>query len=242
MSINASQVVNEALSYAVITDKDGLVSLLERNGIQMPNNPSDNEVTTAVLMANASSTTFRKDLGTFLSNKVPKASEELSFTAVNFGFTGIDDFDFYGDEEDFDNFLGLGKKSNTPKAPKAPKLTSAQKKASRVDPVLNPQGKTKVGLALASVGGALKDTILDQDNINAGIQIGLQAMANKTQAKQNALQTQALQLQETQDALKQNLPSGARKSNTMTYVWVSVGVLAVAVLGFVIYNRTKNKV
>jgi LPXTG-motif cell wall-anchored protein len=247
MAINTSQVVNEAISYAVITDKDGLVALLERNGIQMPNNPSDNEVTTAILMANASSGTFRNDLATYLGKQIPKASEELSFTGVNFGFTGLDDFAFdgYGDDDDgFENIFGLGKKSNTPKAPKtpkvvAPKLTAAQKKTARIDPITNPQGKTKVGLALASVGGALKDTLLDQDNINAGLQIGLQAMANKTQAKQNALQTQALELQGTQDSLRQNLPNKG-KTNTMTYVWVGVGVIAVALLGFVIYKRTKN--
>jgi len=239
MSINTSQVVNEALSYAVVTDKSGLVSLLERNGIQMPNNPSDNEVTTAVLMANASSGTFRNDLATFLSKKLSKATDELGFTGVNFGFTGLDDFGFNGNEDGFQNILGLGKKSTTPTTPKAPKLTAAQKKTARVT-ADNPQGKTKVGLALASVGNALKDTLLDQENINAGLQIGLQAMANKTQAKQNALQTQALQLQETQDALRQNLPNAGQKSNTMTYVWVGVGVLAVAVLGFVIYKRTKK--
>jgi hypothetical protein len=251
MSINASQFVNEALSYAVITDKKGLVSILERNGIQMPNNPSDNEVTTAVLMANASSGTFRNDLATFLGNKLPKATEDLSFTGGNFGFTGIDDFSFTGGdgfhESNFlgigkgNGFLGLGKKDSTatPTTPKAPALTSAQKKAARVT-TDNPQGKTQVGLLLAQIGGALKDTVLDKDNINAGLQIGLQSMANKTQAQQNALQTQATQLQATQDELKANLPGGAKKSNTMTYVWVGVGVLAVSVLGFLIYKRTKK--
>ena len=252
MSINATQVVNEALSYAVITDKNGLVALLERNGIQMPNNPSDNEVTTAVLMANASSGTFRNDLVTFLGKQIPKATEELSFTGGNFGFTGIDDFSFTGGEGVLESnflgigkgkgFLGLGKKNpTTPTTPKvvAPKLTAAQKKAARVDPLTNPKGKTQVGLLLANVGNALKDTLLDQDNINAGIAIGLQSMANKTQAKENALQQQALQLQDTQDQLKGNLP-GAQKSSAMTYVWVGVGVLAVSVLGYLIYKKVKK--
>jgi len=248
MSINATQVVNEALSYAVLTDKIGLVALLERNGIQMPNNPSDNEVTTATLMANASSGTFRSDLATFLLNKVPKAAEDLSFTGGNFGFTGIDDFSFTGGEGVLESnflgigkgqgFLGLGKKNTT--TPTTPKLTLAQKKVARIDPLTNPKGKTQVGLLLSNIGGALKDTLLDKDNINAGIQIGLQSMANKTQSKDNALQLQALQLQDTQDAMKGNLPDGGKKSNTMTYVWVGVGVLAVGILGFVIYKRYKK--
>lgn len=241
MAINATQLANEALSYAVITDKSGLVALLERNGIQMPNNPSDNEVTTAVLMANASSGTFRNDLSSFLVNKVPKASEDLSFTGGNFGFTGIDDFAFNG-QDGFDNknFLGIGKKSSTPSTPKAPKLTAEQKRQGRITST-NPTGKTQVGLVLQQLGGALKDTLLDKDNINAGIQIGLQSMSNKTQSQENALQAQASQLQQTQDEMKANLPSGAqKKSNTMTYVWVGVGVLAVGILGFLIYKRTKK--
>jgi hypothetical protein len=241
MAINATQVVNEALSYAVITDKSGLIALLERNGIQMPNNASDNEVTTAVLMANASSNTFRNDLATLLVNKIPKAAEDLSFTGGNFGFTGIDDFSFTGGEGILEsNFLGLGKKSaTTPAIPKAPKLTTAQKQAARVT-LNNPKGKTQVGLLLSQLGGAVKDTLLDKDNINAGIQIGLQSMSNKTQSKENALQAQASQLQATQDEMKQNLPLNAKKSNTMTYVWVGVGVLAIGILGYVIYKRTKK--
>jgi len=241
MSINASQFVGEAISYAVLTDKNGLVSLLERNGIQMPNNPSDNEVTTAVLMANATSGTFRNDLATFLLRQVPKATEDLSFMGMDYGFTGIDDFSFDGGEDGFQNIFGLGKKTTTPTTPKAPKLTAAQKKQARIT-ADNPKGKTKVGLVLSSIGTALKDTLLDKDNINAGIQIGLQTYANRTQAEQNALQAQALQLQETQDAMKGNLPKGSdgKKSNTMTYVWVGVGVLALGILGYVIYKRTNK--
>lgn len=252
MSINATQVVNEALSYAVLTDKEGLVAILERNGIQIPNNPSDNEITTAVLMANASSGTFRNDLSTFLGNQIPKASEELSFTGGDYGFTGIDDFSFTGDENIIESnflgigkgqgFLGLGKKDTTakPVTPRAPKLTASQKKAGRIT-ADNPKGKTGAGLLLSQLGGALRDTVLDKDNINAGIQIGLQSMANKTQAKENALQTQALQLQQVQDEMKQNLPSGgSKKSNTMTYVYIGIGVIAVAALGFVIYKRMKK--
>jgi hypothetical protein len=242
MSINASQFVEESISYAVLTDKNGLVSLLERNGIQMPNNPSDNEVTTAILMANATSGTFRNDLATFLAKQLPKATEDLSFMGMDYGFTGIDDFSFTGGEDILENnFLGLGKKTNTPTTPKAPKLTAAQKKQARVT-TDNPKGKTQVGLLLSSIGTGLKDTLLDKENINAGIQIGLQSFANKTQAQQNALQVQALQLQETQDAMKGNLPQGSdgKKSNTMTYVWVGVGVLALGILGYVIYKRTKK--
>ena len=217
----------------------------------MPNNPSDNEVTTAVLMANASSGTFRSDLATFLSKQVPKATEDLSFTGGNYGFTGIDDFSFSAEKES--NFLGIGKgngflglfpKKDTTGAAPAPVLpsqTAEQKRQARITED-NPTGKTQVGLLLAQVGGALKDTLLDKENLNAGIQLGLQSLANKTQAEQNALQKQSLVLQNVQDQMKQNLPAGANatKSNTMVYVWVGVGVVAVTILGILIYKRTKK--
>lgn len=251
MAINATQVANELISYAIITDKNGVVKLLERNGIQMPNNPSDNEVTLAVLMANAKSGTFRNDLTNYLTNKSVKATKEFASFAGDdrdFGFTGIDDFSFVGEDEYHgflgigkgQGFLGLGKKNPAaiPTAPKAPALTSAQKKAARVS-ADNPQGKTKTGLALASIGGFLKDTVLNQENVNAGIQIGLQSISNKTQAQQNALQAQALQLQQTQDELKNVIP-GAKKSNTSTYVFIGVGVLAIALIGFAIYKARKK--
>jgi hypothetical protein len=234
MSINATQVANEALSYAVITDKSGLVSLLERNGIQMPNNPSDKEVTTAVLMANASSGTFRNDLVAFLSKQIPKATEDLSSMGENNAFTGIDDFSFTGGEKFFNATSNANDILRTPlySAPSTPATTAA---------VTTPKTGTAVGNFLRGVGSFLKDNVLTKENISAGLQIGLQSIANKTQAQENALQQQAIQLQNTQDAMKQNVPSlQTKKSNVMTYVWVGVGVLAVGILGFVIYKRVKK--
>jgi LPXTG-motif cell wall-anchored protein len=65
-------------------------------------------------------------------------------------------------------------------------------------------------------------------------------MANKTQTKQNQVNAEALQLQGYQDSLRQQLPNAAKKSNTMLYVWIGVGVLAVGVLGFVLYKQYKK--
>jgi hypothetical protein len=47
-----------------------------------------------------------------------------------------------------------------------------------------------------------KTNILTPENINAGIQIGLTSMANKTQSKQNQVNAEALQLQDYQDDFK----------------------------------------
>jgi len=222
MALNALETAKELIAYAVVTDKNGLVKLLERNGIQLPNNPSDNEVTVAILMANQKSGVFRNELKKYLTGLVPEVANYTTELSGDMNFTGTDDFSFTAGDDNFFN------------------ATAAEAKALRIT-ADNPTGKTKVGLALASIGSFFKDNILTKDNINAGVQIGLTSLANKTQAQQNAVTAQSLQLQNYQDTLRQQLPNAAKKSNTMLYVWIGVGVLAVGVLGFVLYKSYKKK-
>jgi len=231
MALNALEIAKELISYAVVTDKNGLVKLLERNGIELPNNPSDNEVTVAVLMANQKSGVFRNELKKYLGGLVPDVANYTMELGGDMNFTGTDDFSFTAGDDEFFNA--------TAKAPKV-KPTAVQARALRVTDI-NPTGKTKAGLALASIGDFFKTNILTKDNINAGVQIGLTSLANKTQSQQNAVTTQALELQNYQDSLRQQLPNAAKKSNTMLYVWIGVGVLAVGVLGFVLYKSYKKK-
>lgn len=220
--LNAIETTRELISYAVVTNKDGLVKLLERNGIQMPNNPSDNEVTVAILMANAKSGVFRNELQKYLVSLLPEVSEYTDFLgSSSLGFTGTDDFSFTAGGG------SLIPKTYAP-ASNVPSTTTAK------------AGGTKVGNALRSVGQFLKNNVLTPENINAGVQIGLTSVANKTQAKQNQVNAEALQLQNYQDSLRQQLPNAAKKSNTMLYVWIGVGVLAVGVLGFVLYKQYKK--
>jgi hypothetical protein len=229
MALSAIETAKELISYAVVTDKNGLVKLLQRNGIELPNNPSDNEVTVAVLMANNKSGVFRNELKKYLGALVPEVSNYTAQLSGGMNFTGTDDFSFTAGDDEF-----YGSDATTP----ALKLTVAQTKRATT---ANLQGKTKVGLALASIGTFFKDSVLTKDNINAGINIGLTSLANKTQAQQNAVTAQSLQLQNYQDTLRQQLPNAPKKSNTMLYVWISVGVLAVGVLGFVLYKSYKKK-
>lgn len=227
MALNALETVRELISYAIVTDKNGVVKLLERNGIQLPNNPSDNEVTIAVLMANQKSGVFRNELKKYLGSLVPEVANYTSELSGNINFTGTDDFSFVAGDEFY------GADGDTP----ALKLSAAQLK--RVT-TANPTGKSKVGLALASVGTFFKDNVLTKDNINAGINIGLTSLANKANAKANQVTAESVQLQNYQDSLRQQLPNAAKKSNTMLYVWIGVGVLAVGVLGFVLYKQYKK--
>jgi hypothetical protein len=222
-TLNALETARELISYAVVTDKDGLVKLLERNGIEMPSNPSDNEVTIAVLMANSKSGVFRNELQKYLVSLLPEVSEYASFLGNGYqDFTGTDDFSFTA-----------GGGSLVPKTFAVP--TSNVPSTSTAKP-----GGTKVGNALRGIGQFFKTNVLTPENINAGVQIGLTSVANKTQAKQNQIQAEAAQLQTYQDTLRQQLPNAAKKSNTMLYVWIGVGVLAVGVLGFVLYKQYKK--
>jgi hypothetical protein len=221
-SLNALETARELISYAVVTNKNGLVKLLERNGIEMPNNPSDNEVTVAILMANGKSGVFRNELQKYLSSLVPEVAEYTDFLgSSSLGFTGTDDFSFTAGGG------SLVPKTYVP-ATNVPSTPTAK------------AGGTKFGNTLRSIGQFLKTNVLTPENINAGVQIGLTSMANKTQTKQNQVNAEALQLQGYQDSLRQQLPNAAKKSNTMLYVWIGVGVLAVGVLGFVLYKQYKK--
>lgn len=238
-NLTTTLVAQELISYSVVTDKSGLIKLLERNGVQMPNNPSDKEVTVAVLMASGKSQNFKDELAQFLTNKVQKAANEFqSFVGgeSDFGFTGIDDFSFTGaddflftdgEELDFyggdDFFNSNGKKA-------------AKVKPSRIT-ATNPQGKTKTGLALAGIGKFLKDSVLTPENVNAGIAIGLGKINNQTQNDSNRIQNQALVLQQQQDDLKKNLPAGAKMSPAVKYTLIGVGALAIVGIIYVIVKK-----
>lgn len=262
-NITATQTVQELISYSIVKDKDSLVRLLERNGVQMPNNSSNREVTTAVLLANEKSPTFKKDLASLLGNNFTKAQEDFkSFAAdpADFGFTGslgeysglstgVRPIGVEGDNtKDNWGFTGLDDfYENPPKRYNAGNGTSftaftgaegfynqigaAKKKRITID---NPKGKSKVGSALVSIA----DTLFTQENINAGIQLGLTSLANKQSAKQNSVQETANALAVQQDAIQKKFDANPPKSSkTTTYILVGVGV--VALIG-IIYAVTKS--
>jgi hypothetical protein len=220
MAVSALQVTEEALAYALVTDKNGLERLLKRNGVVIGNNPSDKEVSVAVLMASAKSPNFKNELATFLTDKVKEAGETLSFvgSSQDFGFTGIDDFQFTG-SDDFFNATAAEK---------------AAKKQARVT-ADNPQGKTGVGRLLASIGKALTS----EETINSGIQLGLNKINNRTQADANNINRQAVELQAKQDDLKATMGTPSKKTSATTYIIIGAGVL-VAITAIVLIVKAKK--
>jgi hypothetical protein len=232
MAVSALQVTEEALSYAVVTDKDGLVRLLKRNGVVVGNNPSDKEVTIAVLMASAKSPNFKNELSTFLTEKVKEAGETLSFvgSSQDFGFTGIEDFQFTG-ADDFYNATAAEKAAKKAAAAQA----AAAKKQGRIT-ADNPQGKTGVGLLLANIGRALTS----QETVNAGIQIGLNRINNRTQADANNITNQAAALQAQQDELRANMGKPSKKTSVTTYIIVGAGILVAITAIYLIVKAKKT--
>jgi len=232
MPINATQAVRELISYTIVTDKQSLVKLLQRNGINLPSDPSDKDVTIAVLLASSKSPNFKNELSKLLTSKVAEASGEfsnLTGSDQDFGFTGVDDLGYVGDETFF-NQTGL---TFTPTFTQ--NLASATKAQQTASTTKKP--KTKVGSAIASIGTFFKDNVLTSDNINTGLQLGLTTLNNKVQSKQNAVQNEALILQSQQDAIRNQV--GAKSGiSTNTII---IGVVGLALVGTIIYVLTKKK-
>jgi hypothetical protein len=244
-NISAIQATTEALSYAVVNDKSGVVKLLERNNISMPKNPSDKEVNIAVLHSLKNSN-FKKELSRFLGEKVKEYHDDYGhvhegfgeFVASNedFGFTGLDDFQMWTGNplkvEGFKNGAG---------DILSPTFSSNLSSAVKTAQASQPAKKKGFGAALSGIGKFLKDNVLTQDNINSGIQLGLTNLQNKAQSKTNEVQNQAILLQQQQDMLKAQQAANEAKgglSSTTKYILIGVGVL---VVGGIIYAVSRKK-
>lgn len=253
MAINTKKGVEELISYTIVTDKGALVNLLKKSGVKLNGSPSDLEVTTAVLVANKKSPSFKNELAKLLEKKLPQAgekfmgivgnSQDFGFTGVDDvtymkGFTGVYDFNDFTGWDDFQNLIsispsvssGITTASQTSKSDLR-KMSTAQRKASGQ--------KTKAGSAISGIWSFVKTNVLTPDNINAGISAGLGKVNADTAAKQNAIDEKALalQLQQQEIASALNKKQGA---STNTVLYVVIGAVAVVGIGFLIYKSTKK--
>ena len=227
MAINAAEAAQNMIAYTIVEDKGSLKSLLERNGVQMPSNCSDKEITIATLTASSKSPNFKSELAKLLTKKAKKVGNEFSNfvgDSSDFGFTGIDDFSFTGG-------LTPTFASNLSQASTKPSLPTKQQ--GRIS-ATNPQGKSGIGLFFQNLGRSLAS----EDTINAGLNIGLTAINNKVAGKQNVLQGEAALITQKQDEVRQSLAQTPKGGKTLTYVFVGVGVLAL--IG-VVYFVAKKK-
>ena len=209
--VNAQETTRTLIAYTIATDRGALVSLLQRNGIVLPANASDREVTIATLQA-LKSQSFKSDMTNLLGRKVSDARQDFA------QFTGVDDF---GGIDDF--FSASAEKAQKRAAAKTARVTAA-----------NPQGKTGAGLFLQNLGKSLGS----QETINQGLNVGLTALNNRVQAKSNTLTNEANTIIQKSDEITRQIPTNTKKDNTLTYVFVGVGVLAL--IGIVYFVAKKK--
>jgi hypothetical protein len=229
MALDALQVTRSLLAYQVVNDKDSLVKLLKRNGIQMPQNPSDTELTSAVLLASAKSANFKKELASLLASSAKPAGEKFSsFVGQDMGFTGIDDFSFTG-MEGFENQIGSP----------APALKISATPSVTVQPTVAKE-KTGVGKVLASIGNFFKTSVLTKENVDTAIQIGLTKINTQTQAKANQVAQEGAVLQQYQDEIR-NQQAASQNQGLSTGAWIGIGLGVAALVGIVIFFATRKK-
>lgn len=237
-NISTLDATRSLIAYAVVNDKGSLIKLLKRNGVEMPDNASDQEVTAAIIVASGASDNFKKELSRLLASQAEKSADQFSSFAGGddmFGFTGIDDFmSANGDlprsyNDPFKNY-----KPPTVKVPpaaltlKAPAPPPGQQKA-----------KTGAGKALASIGSFLKQNVLTKENVEAGVQIGLTKINAKTQGKANQVAQESLAIQQYQDDIRNQQGRAAAKGMS-TGTWIAIGVGVLALVGIVIYVTSKR--
>ena len=235
MALDNKKVAEELISYTIVTDRNSIINLLKRNGVKLSENPSNSEITVAVLVANSKSPSFKNDLAKLLSSKVQEAGESFSNIVGNdqdFGFTGVDDVTYFPNVY---SFTGMDDYKNV-QGELLPGISSGINAAVAAN---QPKPKTKVGSVLASVGSFLKTNVLTKENINAGVQVGLNKLNTDTLARQQNLQLQQLQLEAQQSQMSSALGrSKGASSNTILYV--IIGLVAIAGIGFVVYKQTKK--
>lgn len=230
MALNAVDITQSLLAYTIVTDKGAVITLLERNGVKLPQNPSDAEVTASVLLASGKSQNFKNELAKLLTSKAGQAGDDYKpFVGEMMGFTGIDDFAFTG-WETFKNGPGDIK----------PVPLKISPTPTPVNVPAGKKGKTKAGAALGSIGKWLSENILTKDNINAGVQIGLTSINNRVQNKSNQVQAETNTLTQMQDDIRNQQGGAGAKGKLSTAAWIGIGVGAIAIVGLVIY-LTKKK-
>lgn len=250
---NTHLAVQELISYSIVRDKQGVINLLRRNGIKLPSNPSDKDVTMALLVANKKSGMFKNELSKFLTSKVKEAgetftnivgnSQDFGFTGVDDvtymkGFTGVDDFNSFTGWDDYNAFTGLEDFKNAT-TPLSPTFTANLKKT--LDAQASQKNKAdakKTGTTAGNFFRWINANVITKDNVNAAVQYGLAKQNQKLAEKDNSLLEQANVLQQQQNDIKnQSVKPGVTGT---TILFVSIGVIALVGIGFIIYKSKKK--
>ncbi len=229
MALDALQITRSLLAYQVVNDKDALVRLLKRNGVEVPQNATDAEITSAALFASGKSANFKKELASLLSGNAKSAGDEFSsFVGQEMGFTGLDDFSFTG-MEGFQSYNGGTQQ-----------LSLAVKQGIDTGKIKTKKDKTGAGKVLSSIGTFFKENVLTKENVDTAVNIGLTKINTQTQNKANRIAQEGLVIQQYQDDIRNQ--QGARgKGGLSTGAWIAIGLGVAAIVGIGIYFATRKK-
>lgn len=239
MALDNKQVAKELISYTIVTDKNAIVNLLAKNGVRLNSNPSDSEVTTAVLVAIQKSGVFKDDLAKLLTSKVSEAGESFSNIVGNdqdFGFTGVDDVTYFPNVYSFtgtDDYQNAGGNIFGDQFTKDVAALKTTTSTSGTKP------QTKVGAALSSIWDFAQKNILTKENINAGIQVGLNKINTDTARKQVTIEQQRAELEAQQNVVRNQIGRSSGISG-MTILYVVIGLIAITGIGYIVYKKTKK--
>jgi hypothetical protein len=236
---NAVVLTRDLISYTILTDKKAIIDLLNKNGVTLSPNATDSQVSVATLVASSKSPNFKSELIELLASKTDSAVNSFKNYVGDdfFGFTGVDDLAFTGADDFWKN--GDGKKENPsywykPKGLKNLKHTDPNLLVN-LDNKKNEVPNTKEkGVFWKGIGTFLKENVLTKENINQGLQIGLTSINNKIQSQQNAVQGEALALQQSQDAMQQQIQQQNKPNNLLLIVGVVAGL---GIIGYFIFKK-----
>jgi hypothetical protein len=246
---NAVVLTRDLISYTILTDKKAIIDLLNKNGVSLSQNATDNQVSVATIVASSKSPNFKSELIDLLASKTDSAKNTFeNFSGGNdmYGFTGIDDLAFTGSDDFWKNFDGIPALNYKPMGLSKPTLGYKPiglptAKATNPNLLVNLDSKkTDVkdskerGAFWKGIGTFLKDNVLTKENINQGLQIGLTSINNRVQTQQNAVQQEAFALQQTQDSMQRDIQNRNNPNNLFLIVGVVAGL---GIIGYLIFKK-----
>jgi hypothetical protein len=240
---NAVVLTRELLSYTILTDKKSIIDLLNKNGVSLSQNATDNQVNVATLIASSKSPNFKADLIDLLASKTNSAINTFqNFSGANdmYGFTGVDDLAFTGSDDFWKNVNGIDEGVNNTKESWSKIIEASKNKKANANLLVDVNKKTGAkdtkerGAFWKGIGNFLSTNVLTKENINQGLQIGLTSINNKVQAKQNAVQQEALFLNETQNQMQNDL----NNRNKPNKLWLILGVVGgLGIIGYLVFKK-----
>jgi hypothetical protein len=253
VSVNAVEVTRDMLAYTLTNDKSSLIKLLRRNGIEIPADTSDKDVTKAVLLASSKSAVFKKELSSLLSSKITEVNKDFqNFAGGQFDIGTQEDKAMFTGSDDFFNLAGMpstaGVGLSDPKFSQAIAKQQAAAQPKEKKGFLGGLFKKKdTSVSTGDADAAPKEkgklwswlgtTIFTPENINAGINMGLTALNNKIQTKQNEINYQSqLVVDRQQEQIQQQSQRGGVSVTTVVLI-----VVGVSLLGGMVYFFTRKK-